>query len=105
MKTTGNNTYSTSTGERLKKSVIDRRVRKAKEAKIEQMKDRYGYVFCESCGRNASAGLPLDCSHDESVKSCQENGRAEKAYDVGNITIRCRECHRKHDKTNLVFSK
>ncbi len=74
MRNTGNNTYSTSTGERLKKSVIDQRIRKAKETKIEQMKDR-------------------------------NEGKAELAYDVNNITIRCRECHRKHDGLNLEFSK
>lgn len=90
------NTYKTSTCERLSKSVIDARVRKAKKEKIQLMICSYGYVFCEECGR--SGGMPLDCSHDVSVDQCQKQGKSELAYDVNNITIRCRKCHEKHDK-------
>lgn len=91
--------YKTSDGDRLQKSVIDSRVVKAKEAKIEAMMDEQGYISCEICGINAAAGEPIDCSHDVSVKECQESGRSELAYDITNITMRCRTCHRKHDKT------
>ncbi len=105
MRSRGTNTYGTSTGERLKKSVIDQKIRKAKELKLEAMRDEYGYIFCEDCGRNANAGLPLDCSHDISVAKCQNEGKSELAYDINNITIRCRECHKKHDKIDLKFKK
>ncbi|CAL2077474.1 conserved protein of unknown function [Tenacibaculum sp. 190524A02b] len=95
------NTYSTSDGTRLKQSVIERLIRKAKGEKLRQQFDDKGYNFCEECG--VSNGTFLDCSHDESVKSCKENGRVEKAFDVNNITIRCRECHQEKDGTNLKF--
>lgn len=90
------NHYFTSTGERLSKSVIDNRIRLAKQQKLELQKDIHGYNFCEDCGR--SGGIYLDCSHEVSVDKCQKNRRAELAYDVSNIKIRCRLCHKKHDK-------
>lgn len=99
------NYYKTSVGEHIAKSVIDRKIREAKRLKIEKMIEQYGYVFCEECGRNASTGVPLDCSHNISVDEAQKIGRSELAWDVDNITIRCRYCHRKYDHTNLQFSK
>ena len=91
------NTYQTSSGERFKKSVIDNKIKKAKADKLEAQIDEHGYNFCEDCER--STGTYLDCSHNVSVKEAQETGQAELGWDVNNITIRCRECHRKHDKT------
>ena len=88
--------YKTSSGERIEKSVIDLRVRRAKKNKLDLQLEEYGYNFCEECKR--SSGTHLDCSHDISVDKCQKNGMTELAYDVDNITIRCRRCHNKHDK-------
>lgn len=93
-------TYKKSNGNRIEKSLIDKKVRVSKFEKLEQMRIEYGYIFCENCGKNENCGEPLDCSHDISVDKCQKIGRSELAYDVNNITIRCRSCHRKHDKTN-----
>lgn len=98
------NHFSTSTGERISKAEIDRRIRAAKQEKISRMYEEYGYIFCEVCGLNSNAGVPLDCSHTISVDECQKTGRAELAYDVSNIKIRCRKCHQIHDNTNLQFS-
>jgi hypothetical protein len=92
------NTYSTSDGERLKKSVIDARVRKAKASKLMQQVNKHGYNFCEDCNVN-SFNNRLDVSHDVSVDECQKSGRAELAYSIDNLTVRCRTCHRIHDKT------
>ena len=89
------NYYKTSSGERIAKSIIDVRVRKAKGTKIRDMIISKGYIACEECGR--SGGDYLDCSHDLSVDQCQKQGKSELAYDVNNITIRCRACHIKHD--------
>lgn len=86
-----------SNGERVLKTVIDSRVREAKAEKIQQMLDEHGYVFCEDCERNDCK--PVDCSHDVSVDQCQKQGKSELAWDVNNITMRGRPCHRKHDKT------
>ena len=93
------NSYSTSNGDRIKQSVIDRLIRKAKAEKLRLQYEESGYNFCQQCG--ISNGTYLDCSHNESVKSCKENGRTEKAFDVNNITILCRECHKIKDGLNL----
>jgi hypothetical protein len=90
------NSYRCSDGTRLKQSVIERLIKKAKAEKLREQFDEHGYNFCEQC--NISSGTYLDCSHTESVKSCKENGRTEKAFDVDNIKIRCRKCHQIHDK-------
>ena len=91
------NTYATSTGERIRQSVIDSLIRKAKAAKLQEQHDEHGYNHYEDCG--ISSGTYLDCSHDISVKDAKESGRTELAFDVDNITIRCRSCHQIHDKT------
>ena len=95
-------TYRTSSGERVKKSVIDRRVREAKKQKLANQLETWGYNFCEDCFRNDD--LPLDCSHNISVDQCQKMGRSELAWDLENITIRGRGCHNIHDDSNLRFS-
>lgn len=91
------NTYQMSNGERVLKTVVDSRVRKAKAQKIEQIIDDFGYVFCEDCKRNDC--VPIDCSHDLSVDQCQKQGKTELSWDINNITMRGRRCHNKHDKT------
>lgn len=91
------NSYSCSDGTRLKQSVIERLITKAKASKVQQQHDEHGYNHCEVCG--VSNGTYIDCSHDISVKECKESGRTELAFDVDNITMRCRSCHQKHDKT------
>jgi hypothetical protein len=96
------NYYKTSNGERISKSEIDSKVRKAKAEKLEdQCDEEYSYNFCEKCGR--SSGVYLDCSHVLSVKYCQENGMSENAFDKDNIKILCRECHQALDGLDLRF--
>jgi hypothetical protein len=90
------NYYKLSSGERISKSIVDRKIRESKQQKIDSFIDEHGYIFCEDCKRNATDTY-IDCSHDESVDSCQKNGRTEKAWDINNITMRCRFCHQKHD--------
>ena len=99
------NHFSTSTGERISKAEIDRRVREAKQEKINRMNEEYGYIFCEVCGINGNAGVPLDCSHTISVDECQKSGQAELAWSVDNIKIRCRRCHQIHDHTDLYLKR
>ena len=79
------NTYATSTGERLKQSVIDSLIRKAKAAKLQQQHDEHGYNHCEDCG--ISSGTYLDVSHRISVKEAKETGRTELCFDVKNLDI------------------
>lgn len=86
------NTYKTSNGDRLSKSIIDNRIRNAKQKYIEDFKDRYGFLFCE---RTKRTDLPLDCSHIISVKECQNNGQSELAYSLQNIELLSRKEHEK----------
>ena len=92
--------YKLSTGESIEKTIIDFRVTKAKELKLQMFYDEHGYHFCEDCGINAQSAFKLDCSHNISVKKCQETGRSELAYSVNDMKSRCRDCHNIHDGTN-----
>lgn len=93
--------YRTTDGEFLEKSIIDRRVRQAKEEKLNQHLDEHDYLFCTTCKRNDC--LPIDCAHVVSVDECQKQGRAELAWYLGNIVIEGRNCHKKRDGHNLCF--
>ncbi len=95
------NSYKLSNGEYIKKSVIDARIRVAKQTVIDNQKDEYGFNSCEDCKK--SSGVILDCAHYESVDSCQKNGRSEKAYAVGNIRMLCRHHHEIYDGLDLKF--
>lgn len=98
------NTYKDSNGNRHPQARIDRKIATAKQMKLEQMRFEYGYVFCEECGVNESAG-PLDCSHDISIKEAKESSRTELCWTISNLMIRCRPCHQKKDKLNLQFQE
>ena len=89
------NTYATSDGTRLKQSVIERLIKKAKEQKLIEFVEENGYIFCEEC--KVSNAFKFDCSHDLSVKKCKELGKTELAFDVKNISILCRKCHQIKD--------
>ena len=90
------NSYECSNGDRLKQSVIDRLITKAKAQKVREQFEDYQYNFCEECG--ISQGTYIDCSHDISVKKAKESGRTELCFDVNNITMLCRKCHQIKDK-------
>jgi len=90
------NTYLDSYGKRWTSAQIEKKIHQAKVLKYTEMMDEYGYIFCEDCERNDCT--PVDMSHDISVDQCKKNGYVEKAWDVNNITMRGRTCHRKHDK-------
>ena len=89
------NYYRCSDGSKVAKSVVDYRIREAKKEKLALQLEEFGYNFCEECKR--SSGIYLDCSHDISVDECQKTGQTELAWNVNNITLRCRDCHIKHD--------
>jgi len=91
------NTYSASDGTRYTSAQIDRRAREACKELFRIQYETYGYNFCEECKVNDRNAI-LDPSHDKSVDWCKKNGRVELAWYFTNLTIRCRECHRKHDK-------
>lgn len=89
------NTWGASDGERYTSSQVERKISQAKAQKLGEFRDEHGYYYCEDCKK--SGGVRLDCSHDISVDQCKKTGEVEMAWDVNNITIRCRECHVLHD--------
>ncbi len=103
-KISATNKVKTSTGEYVSASKAAGLIVRACREAMEEQYAEYGYNFCVICGVNNSYSI-IDPSHDESVKSCKENGRAEKAWDKGNIKPRCRDCHNKHDKLNIQNTK
>lgn len=101
------NKFNQSDGTKISAKTLESYITLAKEAKIAEMMDNYGYIFCEDCNE---FGLPpepinemelkiIDCSHNISVKEAKESGRAELCSDVDNIRMRCRIHHKIHDKT------
>jgi len=102
------NRYTQSDGTKISSVALERNISKAKEIKVNEMMDNYGYIFCEDCNE---FGLPpepyndmelkiIDCSHQISVDEAKKSGRAELCYDIDNIRMRCRIHHKVHDKTN-----
>lgn len=89
------NRYRLSNGETLTKAQIDARVHDAKLLKLHQFMEEHGGFYCEECGTSSDR---LDCSHTVSVDKCQKMGKTEMAWNVSNIILRCRSCHKKHDK-------
>jgi hypothetical protein len=96
------NCYKTTTGQKFTTAQIETKMRVAKAKALEKQFEEFDYNFCEQCGRNSS-GTRLDCSHDISVKKAKENGQSEQCWNVGNITILCRDCHQKKDGLNTQF--
>ena len=90
------NTYSTSEGERLTTSQIDRKTTKAKEQLLQNYLDEHGYLFCETCKRNDC--IPITCAHIISVKEAKETGRAELCFDINNMVVEGLPCHKIRDK-------
>ena len=81
------NTYSDTNGTRYNTSQIDRKIKEAKQQKLNDSE----YPHCETCKR--STGVRIDMSHLVSVKWAKENSCCELAWDVNNIILECRDCH------------
>ena len=90
-----------SNGERIKRSIVDRKIREAKALRLQMQIDEIGYNRCEVCKRNDC--IPVECSHDISVDYCVKNGCVELAWDVNNITPTGHRCHQIKD-SNLIMS-
>ena len=95
--------YRCSNGDYVTKEFIDRKVREAKEKKLQAQIDEYGYNFSEVSGHNGS-GTRLDNAHIKSVDWCQKNGCTELAWDVNNIMIMTREEHQRYDRNDVQLN-
>ena len=93
------NTYSDSQGNRYTTEQIERRIKKSALELLEIQFLEYGYNFCESCKRNDDK--PIDVSHTISRKKAKEDGCVEVLWDLSNLEILGRLCHKKKDGLNL----
>lgn len=98
------NSYTCSDGTKVTKREIERKVRETKKMILQVQLDEFGYNFCVDCGINANSMIPIDCSHTISVDECQKSRRAELAWDESNVKPRCRRCHNKIDKNDIMKS-
>lgn len=96
------NTYSTSYGERLTTSQIDRKSDESAKELLSEQIDEFGYNFCQECKRNDCK--PIDVAHLVSRKQAKENGNAELCWNKDNMRILGRDCHKKIDKLILKFN-
>lgn len=98
-------TYSDSEGNRWTTDQIDIKSDEAAKELLQDQLDEWGYNFCEECKRNDCK--PIDVAHyPVSRKEAKETGRAELCWDnKNNMEILGRNCHKKHDKLSLQWSK
>ena len=97
------NKYTQSDGLKISKSVIDNKIRKAKELKLAEHYDQYSRYVCTKCFRNDC--LPITVSHIISTNDCQRNCKTELAWDLSNLQILGMRCHKKYDGLDLRFSE
>jgi Zn ribbon nucleic-acid-binding protein len=95
------NNVHLSNGKSISRSVFERRITLAKAMVLNRQIEAYGYNFCVKCKQNDC--IPVQCSHNVSVKECVESGKAELAYDINNIEPVGHYCHRKKDGLDLKF--
>ena len=92
------------TGQRYDQTQINRYIGRACKLKHETQRENFGYNFCENCGKN-STSTRLDCSHIKSRQKCKNDGEIEKLWDLDNLQLYCRDCHKKFDGLNLQFGE
>ena len=93
------NTYSDKNGNRYTTPQIEARIKKNALLKLELQFVEHGYNFCEHCKQNDDK--PIDVSHTVSRKQAKENGTVELLWDLDNLEILGRKCHKIKDKLNL----
>ena len=91
--------YSGSDGTRYTTEQIERKIRGAAIDLVDIQFIEYGYNFCTKCGRNDCK--PVDVSHTISRKKAKEDGCVEVLWDLDNLELLGRKCHKDKDKLNL----
>lgn len=92
-------TYSDSQGNRYTTSQIESKIKKAGLLILELQFINDGYNYCTCCKRNDCK--PVDVSHTISRKKAKEDGNVELLWDLDNLEILGRKCHKKKDKLTL----
>ena len=94
-------TYSDSQGNRHNTDQIERKILKAGRDIIELQYKELGYNVCTKCKKNNCK--PIDVSHDISRKVAKETGTVEVLWNINNLEILGRKCHKIKDRLFLRF--
>ncbi|MGB0405235.1 MAG: hypothetical protein ACPGDB_03490 [Fusobacterium sp.] len=95
-------TYKDSNGNSWSTEQINRKSDKVAKELIEIQFIEHGYNFCTKCKRNDCK--PIDVAHTISRKEAKENGNVEVIWNLDNMRILGRNCHKKQDKLNIQYS-
>ena len=93
-------TYRDSDGNRYTTAQIEWRIKRAALLKLDLQFIEHGYNFCEECQQNNDK--PIDVSHTISRKKAKEDGCVEVLWELSNLEILGRECHKKKDGLNII---
>lgn len=93
------NKYFDSDGKSYTQKQIDFKIRQSGLFLIEQQFLEHGYNFCTKCNRNDCK--PIDVAHIVSRKKAKELRQVELSWDLDNLQILGRKCHKKIDKLNI----
>jgi 5-methylcytosine-specific restriction endonuclease McrA len=93
------NRYFDSNGNSYNQNQIDNRIRKAGLEKIDLQFLNEGYNYCTECKRNDCK--PIDVAHIVSRKKAKELKQVELSWNLSNLQILGRDCHKKLDKLNI----
>jgi 5-methylcytosine-specific restriction endonuclease McrA len=89
-------TYSDSKGNRYTTAQINRKSDAAARLLLEIQFINDGFNYCTRCKRNDCK--PIDVSHTISRKQAKENGCVEQIWNLDNLEILGRRCHKIKDK-------
>ena len=95
-------TYRDSLGKHYTTVQIDRKIAFAGKLKLFHQKQDEGYNFCTKCKKNDC--FPIDVSHNISRKKAKETGTVEVLWDLDNLKILGRKCHKIKDGLDLKFT-
>ena len=93
------NHYFDNKGNSYTQSQIDYRIRKAGLEIIDLQFLNEGYNYCTKCERNDCGRI--DVAHIVSRKEAKELRQVQLCWDLENLQILGRKCHRKLDRLNI----
>ena len=93
------NSYFDSDGNKYSQGQIDFRIKRAGLEVLDLQFLEHGYNFCTKCHRNDCK--PIDVAHIISRKKAKELKQVELSWDIGNLEILGRKCHKILDKLNI----
>jgi len=94
-------TYSDTEGNRYTTTQIEWRIKRAALLILDLQFIEFGYNFCQECKENNDK--PIDVSHTISRKKAKEDGCVEILWDIDNLEILGRQCHKRKDRLTIGY--